>query len=129
VKKLTAFVMMAVLFPSLALSQAKDRSRAHEPYEVGVFEKKAQVANGQDSPNVLGERKELYASVWTISVGDTIYDLRAVYGSKWLSEMPIGSKVEIAIGGKHHDRAWIHFDGKRAEAEFEIVGTSMRPKP
>jgi len=120
---------MASLFPILAFSQAKDRSRAHEPYEVGIFEKKGQVANGQDSPNVFGQRQELHAWVWTVSVGDTIYELRGIYGDKWLSELPIGSKVEISIGGKHHDRAWIHFDGKKVEAEFEIIGTSMRPKP
>jgi hypothetical protein len=122
------FAAMALLFLIFAFSQAKDRSRAHEPYEVGIFEKKGQVTSGQDSTNVFGQRQELRTWVWTVSVGDTIYELRGIYGDKWLSELPIGSKVEIAVGGKHHDRAWIHFDGKKAEAEFEIVGTSMRPK-
>jgi hypothetical protein len=61
VKTLTAFAAVAVLLPSLAFSEAKDRWRAHEPSEVGIIEKKGQVANGQDSPNVFGQRQELHA--------------------------------------------------------------------
>jgi hypothetical protein len=120
---------LVLTFATPTFNQAKDRSRAHAPYEVGIFEKKEQIANGQDSPNAFGERRELRQWVWTVSIGDTLYELRGIYGDKWLSELSIGSKVEIAIGGKHRDRAWIHFDGKKSEAEFEIVGTSTRARP
>jgi hypothetical protein len=122
----------ACLVLSLLLSigaVANDRSRLHAPYQEGIFEKKSQVADGQDSPNAFGQKRELRAWVWTISIGDMVYELRGIFGDKWLSELPIGSKVEISIGGKHQDRAWIHFDGKKSEAEFEIIGTSIKAKP
>jgi hypothetical protein len=113
-----AILLLVLIVPFTAFGQ-KDRSRAHAPYEVGTFEKKSQIVDGRDSRTW----------VWTVSVGDTVYDLRGAYGDKWLSELPVGSKVEIAIGGKHHDEAWIHFDGKNVEAAFVIIGTSVRPRP
>lgn len=88
----------------------------HSPYQTGVFEKKYQRDKGL----------EAHEWVWVVSINDTVYELRGIYGDRWLSELPIGSPVKISVGGKHLDRAWIHFDGKRTDAEFAIVGTSKR---
>jgi hypothetical protein len=105
---LSVFLVFTLLLCGVARA---DHAHAHAPYQTGVFEKKAVIDR---------------AWVWTVSVGDTLYDLHGAYGDAWLSEMPIGSKVEITVGGKHNDRAWIHFEGKNSEASFIVVGTSVR---
>ena len=118
--------VMVFLLLAVRVGAATDHSREHAPYKTGVIEKKVQVTTGQDSPNALGQRRDLHGWIWTVSVDDTLYDLRCMYGEKWLSELPLGSKVEISIGGKHNDRAWIHIDGKSSEVTLEIVGTSRK---
>ena len=118
--------VMVFLLLAVKVGAATDHSREHAPYKTGVIEKKAQVTTGQDSPNALGQRRDLHGWIWTVSVDDTLYVVLPTNRDLDLRTEGQLAKPFLAVHASQVDRAWIHIDGKSSEVTLEIVGTSRK---